>query len=100
MNQTGEAPIDSRLANPLINYKRRGGLTSRSVGTGNRNTRDRVEERTSHGARYALVPSLRNDLVDDSPVDVRQAEVAPCVTVRQLGVVQPQLVQDRRMQVV
>ena len=37
MNQTGEAPIDSRLVDSLINYMRRGGLTSRSVGTGNRN---------------------------------------------------------------
>src|ERR1041385_5143355 len=45
-------------------------------------------------------PLLRQDVVHDAPVDVRQAEVAARVAVGQPLVVEPQDVEERRMQVV
>jgi len=46
------------------------------------------------------VPRLREDLVDHVPVHVRQPPVDPVVPERQLRVVDPHQVEDRRVQVV
>src|SRR5262249_10504754 len=53
----------------------------------------------SSSPRSGPAGSSCQDLLDHTPMHVRQAEVAPGVPIRQLLVVQPQDVQKRRVQV-
>src|SRR5437660_2996869 len=48
----------------------------------------------------ASVLKLRNDIAHDPALHIREPEIAACITIGQLLVVDTKLVEDRRMQIV